>query len=150
MAFLESGQGGDYGRGLEITVYPDATFAAEITALSNAHDIIGRVVSWVTTANMSVTSPAASAIPDGKVIDVEPDNDNTWALTVRFWGYADVEGNRWPCNQIIEMPLSSTVASLGQEVQVDGSSYNAIKGVNTGGSGKVVSVNGSSYASFVI
>ena len=133
--------GGDQGNWLETTFYPDSTFTTEITSLINSGTkVVGKLVSLATSANYKVTSPAASADPDGDIVALENDAVNTYRLTCRIWGYTSIDSARKGANRIIKFPYSSA-PSLGQAIKVTGGTYRYVRGTATDGVGFVVSVD---------
>jgi hypothetical protein len=133
--------GGDQGHWLETTFIPDSTFKAEISHLvSSGTKVVGKLVQLATSANYTVTSPAASADPDGDIVAFEHDSVNTWRLTCRIWGYTTIDSARKNANCIIKFPFAAT-PSLGQAVKVTGGTYRYARGTATDGVGFIVSVD---------
>jgi len=134
--------GGHVGEFLNISMRPDATFITEITALIAAGTAVeGKLISGTTAANYECTSVAADGDPWGQIITYEKDADYTYLLTVELWLYADVEGSLHSAHCIRNLPDNAGTIALGQEIQINGSDYMYIDGVNTGGSGYVIGVD---------
>ncbi len=132
---------GDVGNFLDITCYPDSTFATEITALIAAGtEVEGKLVSLTWSANYQVTSPADGAIPDGKIISVEKDATNTYILGVRLFSYIDQNSVRHTPVAIINLAYSGTIA-LQDSIIVNGTTYKDVDDGTTGGWGAVISID---------
>lgn len=131
--------GGDRGSFLEISCVPDSTFKGEIDDLITAGtQVTGKLVSLTWSNNYEVTSPAANAIPDGKIIDYEKTSP-TYRLTVRLFSYIDTNSHRHTPVGIINVP-HSTVAKQ-DSVVVYSTTYVAVTDGTTGGYGAVIAVD---------
>ena len=134
--------GGNYGEPITLTCVPDSTFITEITALIAAGtDVVGKYVAGATSANFTVTSPAADAQPWGEIIAYENDADNTYILTCEFWQYADYEAGYHSATKVRHLAYGDGTIALGQEVRIHGSTYMYVDGVNSGGRGFVFGID---------
>ena len=86
---------GTHDRGkafFDIGVWPDATLITALDLLVAAGTKLeDRLVKWTVGANMTVTDAGNDEIPDGRIFMHEKDSDHDYLLSVRFWGFPDVE-----------------------------------------------------------
>lgn len=130
---------GDAGNFLVTTWKPDSTFKSEITSLiSSGTDIVGKLVQIATSDDYTVTSPAASADPDGEIIAYEKDGaGDDYRLTCQIWGYTDMDSAHHDAHGIKKFRASGTPA-LGKFIKVTGGTYKEVREAATAGVGKIV------------
>lgn len=142
--------GGDRGAYLEIGCVPDSTFETEIDALVAAGtSVTGKLVSLTWSNDYEVTSPAADAIPDGKIVRYEIDG-TTYLLTVRLWSYIDQNSARHTPVCICNIAYEGTLA-LQDSVIVYNSDYDSVDDGTTGGWGACIALDNpaSGYADII-
>ena len=133
--------GGDSGVFLNKTFYPDTTFKAEIVSLeSSATYIVGKMIKLATSGNYYVTSPAASAYPDGDIIAWENDVTYGYKLTVRLWNYTSIGSHLNSPHVIVKFPYASA-PTLGHAMVVTGGTYRYGRSSATEGVGFVLAVD---------
>ena len=136
--------GGDRGNILTVPMSPDTTFTAEITALIAAEtDVVGKLISIGTSDDYTVTSPAASADPDGMIITQEGNSTDGYLLGCEIWGYTDLDDARHSAHCIKTFVAEGTPA-LGYFVKVTGSTYGTVRSAATAGLGKVIKTTSTS------
>ncbi len=154
---LKKGHGdrGDVGGFLDISFVPDSTFETELDALVAAGTKIdGKLVQIVTTGNYEVTSPAQSAIPDGKIVSWKKTasaSASSYLLTVRLFHYVTQNSGHFTPVYVmnLEYDASSTMA-LGDTIVCYDSGYRDVTDGDTGGHGFVVSLDSTNYTADVI
>ena len=133
--------GGDSGVFLDKTFYPDTTFKAELISLdSSATYIVGKLVQLATSGNYYVTSPAASAYPDGDIVAFEKDITYGYKLTVRLWNYTSIGSTLQNPKNIVKFPYASA-PTLGHAIVVTGGTYRYVRSSATTGVGFVLAVD---------
>ena len=136
--------GGDRGGFLQIRCVPDATFATEIGALITAGTlVVGKLVTFTFANNYEVTSAAAAAIPDGKVISYRKTTaaaGDSYELTIRVFHYTDQNSADHAPVGIMTLPYDGTTA-LQDSVIVDGATYRSVEDGGTGGFGAVIGID---------
>lgn len=150
MANILSLGGGDRGGYLELGAVPDATFITEIAALITAGTaVIGKLVSWTWSNNYEVTSPAESAIFDGKIVRYKK-AASSYQLTIRCCSYIDQNNNRHTPVCILNVPYTGTF-NLQDSVVCNSTTYYVVKDGGTGGWGACISkdVPASGYADVI-
>jgi len=119
----------------------DTIVAALTTPVSGDDGIFVKVD---TSANNTITIAANTDFVEGQVISAVPHDYETYLYTVHFLGYYDYEGN-WHSGipGIKKLYYGDQSVALGQEVQavIAGSVYNKVKGVNSGGNGKIICID---------
>jgi len=132
---------GDQGPQLDIALVPDSTFETEIAALIAAGtQVAGKLVALTFSNNYECTSPAANAIPMGKIIDWIKDPVYGYILTVRMFNYIDQNNNNHTAVKIVEIPYEGTIA-LQDSIIVYNSDYDSVDDGTSGGWGAVISKN---------
>lgn len=142
--------GGDRGAFLEIGCVPDSTFKSEIDSLITAGTaVVGKLVALTWSNDYEVTSPAANAIPDGKIVNYEK-TSSSYRLTVRLWSYIDQNSARHTPVCIINIPYEGTLA-LQDSVIVYNSDYDSVDDGTSGGWGAVIALDNpaSGYADVI-
>ena len=131
--------GGDRPLG-EVSWVPDATFETEIDALVAAGTaVIGKLVTLTGSNNYEVTSGAAAAVPNGKIIDYRV-SGSSYRLTVDMFTYVDQNGFFHAPTRIVNLPYDGTTA-LGDTVKIDDSDYVNIEDGGATGMGYIVAVD---------
>ena len=119
---------------------PDATFKTEIDALIAAGTkVIGKLVAITWSNAYEVTSPAAAADVDGKIIDYEK-TASSYRLTVRFFHYVDQNSQDFCPVYIINLPYEGTVA-LQDSVEAYNSDYDSVTDGGAAGFGACIAVD---------
>ena len=128
--------GGDRPLG-EVSWVPDATFEGEIDALVAANtNVIGKLVTITYSNNYEVTSAAAGAVPNGKIIDYRV-SGTSYALTINMFLYVDQNGVYHAPTRIVNLPYDGTTA-LQDTVKVDGATYVNVEDGGASGTGVIV------------
>ena len=104
--------GGDRGHFLQLKCVPTSTLKGEIDDfIATDTAVEGKFVSLSFGVNYEVDSPAAGAIPDGKILAVKEDAVNsTYELSCRIWSFIDDTSNRHPAMCIVQGPYSGSLA----------------------------------------
>lgn len=131
--------GGDRPLG-EVSWVPDATFEAEIDALIAAGTkVVGKLVTITGSNNYEVTSAAAGAVPNGKIIDYRVCG-SSYELTINMFTYVDQNGFYHAPTRIVNLPYDGTTA-LGDTVKVDDVTYVNIEDGGATGMGLIVAID---------
>jgi hypothetical protein len=154
---LKKGHGdrGDVGGFLDVTFVPDSTFETELDALVAAGTKVdGKLVQIVTTGNYEVTSPAQSAIPDGKIVSwkkTKSGSASSYLLTVRLFHYVTQNSGHFTPIYIINLEYdASSKMALGDTIVCYDSGYRDVTDGDTGGYGFVVSLDSTNRTADVI
>lgn len=118
------GGGNVGGTPVTLTCVGDSTFVTEITALIAAGTkVVGKLVTFESSANYCVTSAASDAQPDGEIIAFERDADNTYILTVEVWHYTG--GNTVESSAVCvrHLPYGDATIALGNDIQIYSTTY---------------------------
>jgi len=140
MAFLGLA-GGDRGKFIDLSVWPDSTLKSALDTLKAAGtNFQDRLLIWATSANMTVSICGNDTIPHMRILTHELDPDNGYLLTCRVWAFVDVASGVHPAgNGAYLFYYGTGTIALGQQILVNGADYRYVDGVNSGGIGKVVS-----------
>ena len=126
--------GGEVGYFPLITVVPDSTFKTELTALKSAKSALeDQIYACFTFSNdWEVTSPADEAIPDGRIVRIEPNVTYTWLITLLLFGFTDVAGTWRASNGYTYFEYTGTAPSLQDQLNINGSDYRYLEGGSAG------------------
>ena len=123
-----------------VSCVPDADFKTEIDALIAAGTkVVGKVVALTWANNYEVTSPAAAADCDGKIIDLEK-TSSSYRLTVRFFHYVDQNSQDFCPVCIINLPYEDTVA-LQDSAKTYNSDYDSVTDGGAAGFGACIALD---------
>jgi len=133
-----------------VTVIPDSTLVTQITTWKNASTQIEGVMCLIWgAANWTASVSTTSSLPELRIVHVENDADNTYLLTCEVLGIVDDDDSWVSANKIIEFDYTGS-PTLGEQVQLNGTDCYTMKGVSTGGAGKVVSIAEPTTAKFYV
>ena len=123
-----------------VTVIPDSTLVTQITTWKTAKTVIEGVMCLIWgSANWTVSVSTTNSLPELRIMQVEDDADNTYLLTCEILGVADDDDTWVSANKIMEFDYTGS-PSLGEQIQLNSTDCYVMKGVSTGGAGKVVSI----------
>ena len=133
------GEFGDYPQ--NVTVIPDSTLVTQIGTWKAAGTVIEgvMVVIWSLSANWTASVSTTNSLPELRIMHVENDADNTYLLTCEILGVVDDDDTWVSANKIMEFDYTGS-PSLGEQCQLNGTDCYTMKGVSTGGAGKIVSI----------
>lgn len=115
--------GGDRNssQGFFLKVVPDATLQTELAAFvaAGTHITELKFVQWTFSNNYEVTSPAANAWPDGRIISIssELNINSKYTVVAWMWTFTDSSGTRRPISAIVNAEYTGNV-SLQDPVEV--------------------------------
>ena len=108
-------------QGFALKVIPDSTLQTELAAFVAAKTDITELkfVQWTFSNNYEVTSPAANAWPDGRIISIssELNINSKYDIVAWMWSFTDSSGTRRPITAIVNAEYTGSL-SLQDPVEV--------------------------------
>lgn len=127
------------------TFYPDSALQTTLAGYESAGTYnFEEVYVVISTSNPNEVSLAGNGvIPNGRIVAWKYDSTNTYILSVGLFCYADYEAEIHTFSGgIYKMNYGDNSApSIGEEIQMDGTTGTVVDGVTTGGVGKILAVD---------
>ena len=137
----------------QVPFAPDADLITQIQAWNTAGTTFETefFAKFSTTENWKLSKCTTNDIPEVRIQIVAPDNSLTFVVVGLVNGYIDYESNYKPYTAIRRFKYASGAApSLTQQVAMTGTDMQTVKGVTSGGMGRVIAVDTSNLYVYVV